>query len=216
MPILSMPNYTEEYTDIVLNPVIQDIITEDKNPFKSCSIYAIKSRHTNMVYIGSTRRPLKTRFAAHKTAYKKWIKDCKYMYYSAFDILKHDDAYIELLETVSCRNDIELKQKEREYYEKCKPNCINKMRPHTTDEEKAIQRKHFNDRNNPIYNAVNNTKGREQYYCSKCDKHIQLRYKKKHEETVKHTYALIIENIDITEDTIFIKPSKNITVNLNI
>jgi hypothetical protein len=215
MPILSMPNYTEEYTNIVLHPVIQNIITEDKNPFKSCSIYAIKSKHTNMIYIGSTRRPLKSRFIAHKAAHKKWLNNTS-PYVTAFDILKHDDAYIELLETVSCRNDIELKQKEREYYEKCKPNCINKNRPHTTDEEKAIQRKHFNDRNNPIYNAVNNTKGREQYYCSKCDKHIQVRYKKKHDETVKHTYALIIENIDITEGTIFIKPSKNITVNLNI
>lgn len=215
MPIITMPNYTEEYTDIVLNPVIQNIITEEKNPFKSCSIYIIKSKHTDMVYIGSTRRSLKSRFMLHKSGYKKWINNSG-NYVTVYDILKHDDAFIEPLETVSCRNDIELKQKEREYYEKYKSKCINKNRPHTTDEEKAIQRKHFNDRNNPIYNAINNTKGREQYYCSKCDKHIQIRYKKKHEETVKHTYALIIENIDITEDTIFIKPSKNITVNLNI
>lgn len=210
-----MPNYIEEYTDIILNPVIplprNDIITDDKNPFKSCSIYIIKSKHTNMVYIGSTRRPLKTRFTHHKTAYKKWL-DGTYPYVTAFDILKHDDAYIELLETVSCQNDIELKQKERQYYEKYKPNCINKNRPHTTDEEKAIQRKQFND----VYNPINCLKGREQYYCEKCDKHIQIRYKKKHEETVKHTYALIIEKVNITEDTIFIKPSKNITVNLNI
>jgi predicted GIY-YIG superfamily endonuclease len=210
-----MTNYLEEYTDIILNPVVplhrNDIITEDKNPFKACSIYIIKSKHTDMVYIGSTRRPLKTRFTHHKTAHKKWLNNT-YPYVTAFEILKHDDAFIELLETVSCRNDVELKQKERQYYEKYKPNCINKNRPHTTDEEKAIQRKQFND----VYNPITNSKGREQYYCEKCDKHIQLRYKKKHEDTFKHTYALIIENVNITEDTIFIKPSKNITVNLNI
>lgn len=207
--------YMEEYADIILNPVVQNIITEDKNPFKSCSIYIIKSKHTNMVYIGSTRTNLNARFIRHKAAYKRWINKIG-SYVSAFDILKHDDAYIELLEVVSCRNDIELKQKERQYYEKYKPNCINKNRPHTTEEEKAIQRKQFNDIHNPINNPITNSKGREQYYCAKCDKHIQIRYKKKHEETVKHTYALIIDNIDITEDTIFIKPSKNITVNLNI
>jgi hypothetical protein len=206
-----MPDYTEEYTDIVLNPVIQNIITEDKNPFKSCTIYKIISAHTDKVYIGSTRRPLKTRFAHHKAGYKKWLNETG-AYITAYDILKHDDAKIDPIKVVSCRNDIELKQKERECYEEYKPNCINKNRPHTTDEEKAIQRKRFNDIRNPITNS----KGREQYYCSKCDKHIQVRYKKKHEETVKHTYALIIENIDITEDTIFIKPTKNITVNLNI
>ena len=206
-----MPDYTEEYIDVVLNPVVQNIITEDKNPFKSCFIYAIKSKHTDKIYIGSTRLPLKIRFARHKAAFKKW-QNSKSAYVTVYDILGHGDAYIDPLESVSCRNDIELKQKERQYYEKYKSTCINKNRPHTTDEEKAIQRKRFSE----IHNPINNTKGREQYYCSKCDKHIQVRYKKKHEETVKHTYALIIENIDITEDTIFIKPSKNITVNLNI
>ena len=57
-------------------------------------IYIIRSKQTDKVYIGSTVQSLKIRFSFHKLQ-----KDC-----SSVEILKYDDATIEVLECYECEN----------------------------------------------------------------------------------------------------------------
>lgn len=86
-------------------------------------IYAIKSQQTDDVYVGSTKSDLNTRFSQHKCGFKKYLRDSK-GYATCYEILKYDDAYIELLEECSCESRKALVKKEGEYM--IKLNSINK------------------------------------------------------------------------------------------
>lgn len=166
------------------------------NPYNKASVYAIKSKHTDKIYIGSTIKPLEDRFKQHKYNYKYYISGDTKRYITSYEIIKHNDAYIELLETVNCINDIQLKEHEKRLYTIHKNNIVNKNRPMITDDEKSEYRKQSNkNRTNIIY------------YCDICDKQIKRRNKKIHNESLKHTYNLVIQNIEIDENTLIVQPS---------
>ena len=76
-------------------------------------IYMIKSKQTNKVYIGSTVDTLNRRFGKHKSD-----KTC-----TSREILKYDDAEIELLECYECENKKQLERHEGEYIRQY--NCVN-------------------------------------------------------------------------------------------
>ena len=86
-------------------------------------IYAIKSNQVDDIYIGSTCDTLNKRFINHKSAYKKYLIDGK-KYTTAVEILKHSDAYIELIELYNCGSRKELTKREGEFM--IKFNSINK------------------------------------------------------------------------------------------
>ena len=88
--------------------------------YKKGKIYAIKSKETEEVYIGSTCSTLKDRFCKHKSAFKTGKKRIG----EARKILKYADAYIELIEECSCETKRELLDKEGEVI-KNTPNCVN-------------------------------------------------------------------------------------------
>jgi hypothetical protein len=162
------------------------------NPYNKASVYAIKSKHTDKLYIGSTIKSLEDRFKQHKYDYKYYNCGNSSKYITSHEIIKHNDAYIELLETVNCINGSELKEHERRYYTIYKNNIVNKNRPMITNEEKKQYNK---NRTNIIY------------YCDICDKQIKRRNKKIHNESLKHTYNLVIQNIEIDENTLIVQPS---------
>ncbi len=58
-------------------------------------VYIIRSKHTDDVYYGSTKKALKRRFSGHKSSYKTGKNDTQ-----SFLIMKYADAYIELVEEV--------------------------------------------------------------------------------------------------------------------
>jgi hypothetical protein len=161
------------------------------NPYNTAKIYAIKSKHTDKLYIGSTIKKLEDRFKKHKYDYKYYNSGDATKYITSFEIIKHADAYIELLETVCCVNDIELKEHEKRYYIIHKNNIINKNRPMITKEEKK-----------EYIITANKKRCEVKYYCELCDKQLLRRNKKLHNESVRHTYNLIIENIEIDENTL--------------
>ena len=77
-------------------------------------IYSIRSHQTDLIYIGSTiETRLSARLSKHRSDYKRYIMSGKFNYYvSSFEILKYNDAYIELIEEVeniSKMNYIDLK-----------------------------------------------------------------------------------------------------------
>ena len=106
------------------------------NPYNTAKIYALKSSHNPKYYIGSTTLPIQLRFKTHKSAYNKYNNGTCALYSSAFEILKHTDAYIELIEEVNVVNNIELRLKEKEHFLKNRDNIVNKNNPMQTKEEK--------------------------------------------------------------------------------
>lgn len=84
--------------------------------FQNGKIYMIKSPSTNLFYIGSTyQKYLSNRFACHK--YQSNI--------SSKEIIKYNDAYIELLENFPCNNNIELRKREGHFINLNKENVVN-------------------------------------------------------------------------------------------
>ena len=101
----------------------------DKNKYHNGKIYTIRSHMTDKYYIGSTCSPLHKRFYEHKAQFKL------NRYISSFEILKFNDAYIELLEALKCENKMELTKREGELIRQCKDNIVNKYIPNRTDKE---------------------------------------------------------------------------------
>ena len=74
-------------------------------------IYGIRSYQTGDVYYGSTVSTLTKRLSQHKKDYKQWQRTGK-KYITSFEIVKHGDAYIELVELFPCDFRSELEQRE--------------------------------------------------------------------------------------------------------
>ena len=74
-------------------------------------IYSIRSHKTDDIYIGSTTQSLYERLRGHKRDFENWKKGYR-NYVSSYEILKYNDAYIELIEEHSCENKDQLRKKE--------------------------------------------------------------------------------------------------------
>jgi len=93
--------------------------------YKEGRIYAIKSKDTNEVYIGSTCKPLKIRMSSHVSEYKNYIKtNDPYKKVTSYKILQYDDAYISLIENFPCDTKRDLLNREG-YYIRNTPNVVN-------------------------------------------------------------------------------------------
>ena len=92
--------------------------------YNNGKIYTIRSHQTEYIYIGSTCSPLHKRLHYHKSDYKKWIRTGnKYM--TSFEIMKYDDAYIELLEDYPCPSKTHLNRREGRFIRNM--DCVNKF-----------------------------------------------------------------------------------------
>ena len=92
-------------------------------------IYEISSPHTDKVYIGGTRLPLKQRFAVHRSGFKKWKTTQSGRYVRSFDILEFNDAKIAILEMFIFEGQEYSDQRERYYIESRKGRAVNKNIP---------------------------------------------------------------------------------------
>jgi len=92
----------------------------DPKSYQNGQIYAIRSYQTDMIYIGSTCTLLSKRLYHHKIEYMLQRK-----YYSSFEILKYDDAYIELLEDYPCKSKKELERREGQLIRENRELCVN-------------------------------------------------------------------------------------------
>ncbi len=96
-------------------------------------VYIIRSHQTDKVYYGSTKQMLCKRMANHKLAYKRLLCGKGNAYTTSFEILKFDDAYIELIEEVKYLNKYELWAREGFYIRN--NTCVNKVIPDRTKYE---------------------------------------------------------------------------------
>jgi hypothetical protein len=86
-------------------------------------LYTIRSHQTDKVYVGSTTQTLSVRMAGHRKDFKRYNKGL-YSYVSSFELLKYDDAYIELIELYPCNSKVELDRGEGVYIRQM--DCVNK------------------------------------------------------------------------------------------
>ncbi len=97
-------------------------------------IYKISSLQTDNVYIGSTKNDIEKRLKQHKWDYNKFLNN-KSHYTTSFEIIKYNDAIIELLEEIEYDDKKKLYERERYFIEALK-NTVNKLRPTISKEDK--------------------------------------------------------------------------------
>lgn len=110
-------------------------------------IYKIRSPQTDKVYIGSTVQDLKNRLDGHKSHYKSYLKGSS-KYISSSELLKYNDAFIELIEVYPCNNKEELYDREQ-YYIDITPNIVN---INNVIDKKNMKR--INYKNSKIYKII--------------------------------------------------------------
>ena len=86
-------------------------MTETNARYQRGKIYCLRSHQTDLVYIGSTVQSLSKRIGGHRADYRNWLKG-NYHYVTSFEIVKYDDAYIELVEDYPCNTRAELARRE--------------------------------------------------------------------------------------------------------
>ena len=187
--------------------------------YQSGKIYKICSHQTKSVYVGSTIKTLNERFRVHKSYYKMFIMNDndERAYITSMEILKYDDAYIELIENYPCNNKEELTKREGYYIRQYKENCVNIVLPGRTHEEfiekkKADDKKYreqhkekikeylkqYNKDNNvillqkkKIYREANKDKrkeSRKKTYTCECGSIISVAEKTRHNRSKKHLH----------------------------
>ena len=107
-----------------------------ENKYHAGKIYIIKSEQTKKCYVGSTTKIIDNRLSQHKDAYKLYLNG-KDTYRASYEIVKYDDAVIEVLENYKCETKAELRRREQDYINiyincsnrssACKGNKIDKI-----------------------------------------------------------------------------------------
>lgn len=177
--------------------------------YKNGKIYALRSPHTDQVYIGSTTQPLSKRFYHHKASYKAW-KIEKGLYTYSYKILEAGDAYIELIKDYPCNSKRELNREEGVIMRETQ-NCCNKRvegrtkKEYRKDNKKEIK-EHLKEwredhkeeirEYNKQYREDEDHKEKMREYqkqyqkekvgCRACKSMITKKHFKEHERTKKH------------------------------
>jgi hypothetical protein len=110
------------------------------NKYKTGKIYDITSNNTDMVYVGSCTKILKTRLYKHittRTCSSKYIIDC-------------GDYNINLIENYPCDSKKELRMREQYYINKYRndgKNIVNIINAYTSEEDKKQYQKQWREEN---------------------------------------------------------------------
>lgn len=104
----------------------------EMSDYSKGKIYAIKSKNTDEIYIGSSIQILPKRYQGHNWKFRLYLEG-KHHWISSFDILKHGDCYIELFEDFPCTTKIQLLKREGELIKSM--DCVNKNVPGRSKQE---------------------------------------------------------------------------------
>jgi len=161
--------------------------------YQNGQIYAIRSYQTDMIYIGSSCTLLSKRLYQHKKEYESQRK-----YYSSFEILKYDDAYIELLEDYPCNSKRELEKREGELIRQHKQFCVNCNIVGRTAKEYREDNKEEIKEKKKIYFQKNkerikqNSKYRLAKILCECGDYYMMTHKARHYKSNRHKQELDI------------------------
>jgi len=149
--------------------------------YQNGKIYAIKSYQTELIYIGSTTRPLSQRLGVHRNNYKNNTG------ISSMELLKYSDYYIELIENFPCNSKEELLKREGYFIKQNINNCVNCCIAGRT------QKEYRNDNLEKIkeWNKQNYLNNAEQY------KEHQKQYRLNNKEQIKeHQKHYCLNNVE--------------------
>lgn len=93
------------------------------NRYHNGKIYVIRSPSTEDIYIGSTCLPLHKRLYSHNASGKGYLKGTT-NYRTSYEVIKFNDAYIELVAEYPCETKYQLEAEEGKYIRGS--DCINK------------------------------------------------------------------------------------------
>ena len=142
--------------------------------------YAVRSYQTDDIYIGSTLGTLRQRLYKHKNDLKRY-NNGKYDYVTSFEIVKYDDAFIEMIDKYENVNKIELRKYEGETIRNTK--CVNKRIEGRTQKEYHTENKDKRNGQSKKYYAENKDKLKEQSsskYLCECGKVLSHGSKARH------------------------------------
>jgi hypothetical protein len=196
-------------------------------------IYTIRSYQTDNVYVGSTTQTLADRMKGHRKDFKCYKKGTG-NFVSSFEILKYDDAYIELVILNPCNSKTELDAVEGQYIRKME--CVNKniagrsrkeYRMDNSDRLNEISKQYY------LENKESIKERKSQYYIDNRDKINEYKnqkhtcicggkyttgHKSQHLKTKKHQLYITMKKqkpkpkTKLTKITDFYKPSVNSSV----
>lgn len=109
-----------------------------ENIYQRGQIYCIRSHQHPLPYYGSTTTTLCKRLWQHKNNYKSFLNE-KGDYITSFEIIKYDDAYIELVLNFPCNSKKELNRREGQIIRN--NECVNKFIAGRTKQEYYIDNK---------------------------------------------------------------------------
>ena len=150
--------------------------------YNKSKIYCIKSHQTNLVYYGSTTQLLCTRMAKHKDQCKRYLAGTK-NYITSYEIIKYEDAYIQLLENYPCDSREELNARERYYIEN--NDCSNKYIPGRSKKEYRETHREQKQIVSQLYYERMKEIRKIKFDCACCGKYTNAS-KLKHMATKKH------------------------------
>jgi hypothetical protein len=180
-------------------------------------VYSIRSHQTTDIYIGSTTQILCKRMVDHRYGYKYYLNK-KSKYVSSYEILKHEDAYIELIYEGEFESKNALTKKEGEYIRDM--DCVNKRiegrtqkewheehkeqateyqtqyykehKPHLIQQSKNYNEEHKEQRieYNKQYYEDHKENAKIKYTC-KCGLVCRVNTKSKHERSKKHKRLML-------------------------
>ena len=139
----------------------------ETNKYNTSKIYKISSTQCDKFYIGSTTQTLNQRLSVHKSSYKRYAEKGIGSYTTSYEVVKYDDAIIELLKNVKCENKKDLDRIEGE--------CI-------LEHHNRILNKFVAGRTGKEYREANKEKIKEYYEANK-DKFKE--YREANKEKIK-------------------------------
>ena len=117
--------------------------------YSKTKIYKIWSHSGDKIYIGSTcKNYLSERMTMHRSDYNTWKKNNVHSRISSFDLFEEygvENCIIELLEATPCNSKDEKKKYEGKYIRSL--NCVNRIIPDRTNEEKKEMAKKRYEKN---------------------------------------------------------------------
>ncbi len=112
---------------------------------KYAKLYYIASPHTDKRYYGSTcKKYLCDRLGQHTYEYRSYKSGKRKLYYSAFEVLKHGDAYIRLVRKVKVTDKAELKRAEQALIDKHIDIAVNIHRAYISPELAEERKREYN------------------------------------------------------------------------
>ena len=102
------------------------------NKYRKGKIYSIRSDQTEDIYIGSTIKRLEKRLEVHEAHYKAF-NNGTFHYVASYELLKHANYKIELLERYPCDSEEELRRREGYFHKTV--DCVNMRIAGRTDAE---------------------------------------------------------------------------------